>query len=247
MRHQKNSSGNGNPSGQCVTNFSLSWATQMDWKNKRFAREAVFQAQRDLVFEAARSFAAESLVGWGIADTADGFEARGYSASHAATAKFRIELAPFGTKVTVTLLVARASPLGFMLFDIGGYYDGQIRKWMEGIQWRLHQSLTSATQPSTAEPEKQAMPKATWAGSLFTVCIAASLLLLIFIYFITAVIGFLTGHLYFVGRSGGSTIHGLWARIMSGIILLIFTLVGLRILKMRKKARDRNPFPVHER
>src|SRR6201986_5542375 len=105
----------------------------MDWKNKQLDREAVFQAQPDLVFEAARSFVAESLVGWQITDTADGFEARGSSASHAATAKFRIEAAPFGTKVAVTLLVERAGLLGLLLFDIGGYYDGQIRKWLEGI------------------------------------------------------------------------------------------------------------------
>src|SRR2546426_4673864 len=83
----------------------------MDWKNKHFDREAVFQARRDLVFEAARSFAAESLVGWQITDTAEGFEARGLSASHEATAKFQIEPAPGGTKVAVKLLVERASPL----------------------------------------------------------------------------------------------------------------------------------------
>lgn len=114
----------------------------MDWKNKRFEREEVFQAERDLVSEAAHSFAAESLAGWQVADTADGFEARGDSASHAATAKFLIEPAPPGTKVAVTLLVERAGPLGFMLFDVGGYYDGQLRKWLEGIRRHLEQRLT---------------------------------------------------------------------------------------------------------
>jgi hypothetical protein len=117
----------------------------MDWRNKRFAREAVFQAQRELVLNAARSFAAESLVGWEVTDTADGFEARGDNGSHAATAKFRIEPAASGTKVAVTLMVERAGPLGFMLFDVGGYYDGQIRKWLEGVGWHLRQGVTSAT------------------------------------------------------------------------------------------------------
>ena len=207
----------------------------MDWKNKRFDREAVFQAQRDLVFEAARSFAAESLAGWQITDTADGFEARGHSASHTATAEFRIEPAPSGTKVAVTLLVERAGPLGFMLFDIGGYYDGQTRKWLEGIQWHLQQRLTSATRQESLEQGKQAIPKATGTKSLYVGCMVALFVLPIFLFCIFAVIGLLTGDLYLVGRRG-ATIHGPWARIISGVILTIVALIAVRMLKMRKKA-----------
>jgi len=214
----------------------------MDWKNKRFGREAVFEAQRELVFEAARSFAAESLVGWQITDTADGFTARGHSASHATTAEFRIEPAPFGTKVAVTLLVERAGSLGFMLFDVGGYYDGQLRKWLEGIQWHLHQRLAPATRLESAEQRKQAIPKATLAGPLSVGCVAAFFLLPIFLFGTFAVTGLLTGNLYLVGRRGGSTIHGPWARIISGIILTIAVLIVLRILKLRKKARAQSSF-----
>ena len=90
----------------------------MDWKYKHFTQEAVFQAEREPVVEAARAFAAEALAGWKISDTADGFEARGRSAGHETTAKVQIEPAPGGTKVAVTLLVERASALGFMLVDI---------------------------------------------------------------------------------------------------------------------------------
>ncbi|HKP14116.1 MAG TPA: hypothetical protein VJZ91_18485 [Blastocatellia bacterium] len=212
----------------------------MDWKNKRFDREAVFHAQRDLVLEAARSFAAESLVGWQITDTADGFEARGDSASHAATAKFRVEPAPSGTKVAVMLLVERAGPLGFMLFDVGGYYDGQLRKWLEGIQWHLHQRLASATPQESFEPGKQAIPKATGARPLYVGCLVALFVLPLFLFCISAVVGLLTGHLYLVDRRGG-TIHGPWARIISGIILMIAVLIVLRVLKTRRKARDQQP------
>jgi hypothetical protein len=211
----------------------------MDWKNKRFDGEAVFQVQRDLVLEAARSFAAESLAGWQITDAADGFEARGHSASHAATAKFRIEPAPFGTKVTVTLLVERAGSLGFMLFDVGGYYDGQIRRWLEGIQWHLHQRLASATGQESLEQGKQAIPKAAGARSLYVGCIVALFVLPLFIFCITAVIGLLTGHLYLLGRRGG-TINGPWARISSGIFLTIILLAVFRVLRMRKRAREQN-------
>ena len=225
--------------GLSVDHTTYRALTYMDWKNKRFAREAVFQAQRELVFEAARSFAADSLVGWQITDTADGFQARGDSASHAATAKFRIEPAPFGTRVAITLLVERASPRGFMLFDIGGYYDGQIRKWLEGIQWRLHQRPTSATQQESVEDGKQAIPKATGNAPRYIGCIVALFVFPIFLFCISAVIGLLSGHLYLLGRRG-ETVDGPWARIISGTILLIAVLVGLRVLKMRKKAREQN-------
>lgn len=213
----------------------------MDWKNKRFDREAVFQAQRELVLEAARSFAAETLAGWRIAETADGFEARGHSASHAATAEFRIEPTPSGTKVAVTLLVERGGPLGFMLFDIGGYYDGQTRKWLEGIQRHLHQRPTSATGHESAEQEKQAVPKATWAGPLSIGCIVAFLIIPIFLFCIFAVNGLLTGNLYLGGGRGGSTIHGTWARIISGVLLTVVALIALRMLKMRKRAHEQSP------
>ena len=211
----------------------------MDWKNKRFDREAVFQAQRDLVLEAARSFAAESLVGWQITETADGFEARGHSASHAATAEFRVEPAPFGTKVAVTLLVERAGPLGFMLFDIGGYYDGQLRKWLESIQWGLQQRLTSATGHVSSEHGRQATPEATGTRPLYIGCIVALFVLPILLFCTSAFIGLLTGRLYLLGRRG-ETIGGPWARIFSGIILIVVALIVLRMLKVRKRARAQN-------
>jgi hypothetical protein len=111
----------------------------MDWRNKRIDREAVCQAQRDLVLNVACPFAAESLAGWQVADTADGFEARGDSASHTATAKFRIKPAPSGTKVALTLMAERAGQFELMLFDVSSYYDGQIRKWLEGVGCHIQQ------------------------------------------------------------------------------------------------------------
>jgi hypothetical protein len=75
---------------------------------------------------------AESL-GWAITDTPDGFTAQGSSFAHHAIANFHIQAAPGGTKVAVELLVERASPMGFMLVDVGGYYNIQIRKWLDGI------------------------------------------------------------------------------------------------------------------
>ena len=107
----------------------------MDWKFKHFNQEAVFKASPESVLEAARAVVAESLEG--IENTTEGFIARGYSAWRAAIATFRIMPAPEGTKLTVELLVERAALRGYMLFDVGSYYNGQIDKWFSGISQRL--------------------------------------------------------------------------------------------------------------
>src|SRR5882724_10989051 len=126
----------------------------MDWKYKHFHQERVFPAPRDVVTEAARTFMAESL-GWQITDTPDGFTAQGYSFSHRAIANLHIQSAvggtssESGTRVAVELLVERAGWRGYMLFDVGGYYNIQVRKWLDGIQWSLHQKLTGTHDEST--------------------------------------------------------------------------------------------------
>src|SRR5258708_24054271 len=114
----------------------------MDWKYKHFHQQRDFPAPRAVVLAAARTFVAESL-GWQITDTADGFSAAGYSFAHRAIVDFRIQSVAGGASVAIELLVERASSLGFMLFDVGGYYDMQMRKWLDGVQWAMHQQLTN--------------------------------------------------------------------------------------------------------
>src|SRR6266404_7961477 len=190
----------------------------MDWKYKPFYQERVFLAPRDLVFEAARTFMAESL-GWPVTNTVDGFTAEGHSFSHGAIANLRIQSAADGTKVVVELLVERAGGRGFMLFDVGGYYDIQIRKWLDGVQWSLHQKLTGSHDEST-NPLVLAQNKP--AAYIFNGClvfIVVMLSLYFLVIFISAVVGLLTGHLFLLG-SGSSSIHGIWARILSALILV---------------------------
>ena len=62
-------------------------------------------------------------------------------------ATFRIEPAPDGTKVAVELQVAEASGRGFMLVDVGSFYDIQLRRWLSGIAQRLGQPPLSMSQP----------------------------------------------------------------------------------------------------
>jgi hypothetical protein len=203
----------------------------MDWKYKHFHQERVFTAPRDVVFEAARTFMADSL-GWQVTNTPDGFTAQGYSFSHRAIANLQIQSAGDSTKVALELLVERAGGRGFMLFDAGGYYNIQIRKWLDGVQWSLQQKLTGSRDESTnplvlAENKPAAY---IFNGCLVFICVMFALYFLV--TFIGAVVGLLTGHLFLLGR-GSLIIHGIWARIISALILMFGAFLGWRIKRKR--------------
>ncbi len=206
----------------------------MDWKYKHFHQERVFPASRDLVMEAARTFMAESL-GWQVTDTPEGFTAQGQSFSHRAIADLQIQpvaggASESGTRVAVELLVERAGWRGFMLFDVGGYYNIQIRKWLDGIQWSLHQKLTGTRDEST---NPLVLAESKPAACIFNGClvfIVVTFALYFLVTFISAVVGLLTGNLFLVGR-GSLTIHGIWARILSGLILVFGAFLAWRIKK----------------
>jgi hypothetical protein len=204
----------------------------MDWKYKHFHQERVFPAPRELVTEAARTFIAESL-GWKIADTPDGFTAQGSRFAHKAIANFRIQSLASETKVRVELLVERAGSTGFMLFDVGGYYNIQIRTWLDGIQWTLHNKLTGTHDKST-NPVVLAEKKP--AALIFNGClmlIVAIVALYFLVTFICAVFGLITGTLYLWGRGGTLVIHGVWARIVSALILLFGAFIAWRMKRKR--------------
>ncbi|HYR76294.1 MAG TPA: hypothetical protein VEM96_10675 [Pyrinomonadaceae bacterium] len=213
----------------------------MDWKYKHFHQERVFAASRDLVTEAARTFMAESL-GWQVTDTPDGFSAQGYSFTHRAIANLRIQStaggasSESGTRVAVELLVERVGWRGYMLFDVGGYYNIQIRKWLDGIQWSLHQKLTGSHDEST-NPLVVAQNKP--AACIFNGClvfIVVTFALYLLVTLISAVVGLLTGNLFLLGR-GDLTIHGIWARIVSALILMFGAFIGWRIKRSGKARR----------
>ncbi len=119
----------------------------MDWKYKHFNQEAVYKAPRQEVLAAARLSAAGSLEL--VADTAEGFIARGYLAWHPAIATFTLTSTGDATRLAVELLVERAAMRAYMLVDVGGYYNSQIDKWFSGIAQRLAgaqaQALVSKT------------------------------------------------------------------------------------------------------
>ena len=199
----------------------------MDWKYKHFHQERIFPASRPDVMEAARAFMAESL-GWQVTETPDGFTAEGYSFSHRAIANLHFQTVASGTRVTIELLVERAGWRGFMLFDVGGYYNIQVRKWLDGIQWSLHQKLTGSHDES-ANPLVLAQNKpAAYIFNGVLVFIVVTFGLYFLVTFISALVGLLTGNLFLLGRHS-LTIHGTLARILSALILIFGAFIVWRI------------------
>src|SRR6266566_5606823 len=210
----------------------------MDWKYKHFHQDRVFPAPRDVVTEAARTFMAESL-GWKIKDTSEGFTAEGYSFSHKSIAHLQIQTAAAGpsaesgTRVAVDLLVERAAWRGYMLFDVGGYYNIQIRKWLDGIQWSLHQKLTGTHDESTNPLVLAANKPAAYIFNGCLMFIVVMFALYFLVTFICAVVGLITGNLYLWGRGGTLVIHGTLARIVSALILLFGAFVVWKVKRKR--------------
>jgi len=205
----------------------------MDWKYKHFHQERAFPASRDVVFEAARTFMAESL-GWQVTDTPDGFTAQGYSFTHHAIANLHIQSATggaaseSGTRVAVELLVERAGWRGFMLVDVGGYCNIQVRKWLDGMQWSLQQKLRGSNDESTNPLVLAANKPSAYIFNGCLMFIIVSFALYFVVTFISAVVGLLTGNLFLLGR-GSLTIHGMGARILSALILMFGVFLGWRI------------------
>ncbi|OLE53636.1 MAG: hypothetical protein AUG51_12290 [Acidobacteria bacterium 13_1_20CM_3_53_8] len=106
-----------------------------------------------------------------------------------------------------------------------------------GIRQGVYERPLSATKQESIEQGRQAAPKNRLAGSLLGGCLIGTLILATLIYFISAVIGLLTGYLYLPGRGHGETIHGVWARIISVMILMFFAWIIVWVLRNRRKSR----------
>jgi hypothetical protein len=210
----------------------------MDWKYKHFHQERVFPASRHDVTEAARTFMAESL-GWQVTDTPDGFSAEGYSFRHRAIANLHIESAAGGASAS-----GRGWPWNYWssaLVGGGSCWSTsavittlQIHKWLDGVDWSLHQKR-SGIQDESANPLVLAQHKP--AAYIFNGClmfIVVSFALYFLVTFISAAVGLLTGDLFLVGR-GTLIIHGTLARILSAMILMFGVFLVWRIKSSDKR------------
>lgn len=227
----------------------------MDWKYKHFTQDADFQAEPDIVLEAVRAFAKDWLGDWKVSETSDGIEAHGYSGLHMATAMFHIAPTARGAKVTVEMRVQRASGRGFMLVDIGGFYNGKIRKWVQALPWWVHQKEAEATQsggqPLAELPGKPPVPKMSPGLNRLLGCGVIAIIIIfalwVIVNFISAIIGLMTGNLYLIGRGGELVLHGRWARIVSALILLFFGWIAFRICKPKKRDQGSGWLPPPSR
>jgi len=202
----------------------------MDFKYKHFHQQRIYPASREEVFTAARVVMTQS-VGWALTkETSEGITAEGSGFGHAGIANVRISSSAGGTIVDVQLRVERAGFGGFMLFDVGGYYNIQIRKWLDAIQASLYQQETSG-QPSPAPPLQPPNKSAAcvFHGCLLLIAVGFGLYLLATV--ICAVIGLVSGNLILVGSKGNLTVHGPAARVISAVILGFGAWIVWRIIK----------------
>ena len=210
----------------------------MDWKYAHYAQEEVFEAPRERVVEATHAFAAEALADWTVKETAEGLEASGRSCFHAATATFRIEPTPGGTRVAVTLLVKRVGGQGFLLWDLG-FYSNQVHNWLKGIRVFFQQGHTSANQQEAVKLKRKAVAESRRGERFLRGCALVPFFIILATYTILAIVGLLIGELYIPGSKGAIaiTIHGVWARILSAAILLLSGWIVMRIWGSKKRNR----------
>jgi hypothetical protein len=203
----------------------------VDFKYKHFHQQRLYLASREEVFASARAVMADS-VGWKIAgETLEGFTAEGSSFGHAGIANIQIHSTGGGTLVDVALRIERAGFSGFMLFDVGGYYNIQIRKWLDAIQASLQPQPATGQLPSSApvlQPPNKSAAR-IFHGCLLLIAVAFGLYLLATV--IGAVVGLVTGNLFLVGRSANLTVHGPAARAISAAILLFAAWIGWLIIR----------------
>ena len=175
----------------------------------------------------------ESL-GWTVTETVYGLRAEGESLAHAATADFQIQVVGSDTRVDIALVVERAGTSGFMLFDVGGYYNIQIRNWLDGIQLAIHQTLSGATEPGRIPAPNQTRTTAR----IFNGCLLLSFIILGLWFlgnFISAIIGLITGTLYIWGKGGTLVLHGSAARIVATLIILFGAFLSYLVTKSRRR------------
>jgi hypothetical protein len=134
-----------------------------------------------------------------------------------------------------------------MLFDIGGYYNGLIRKWLAAIGWRLAHGPSASGDPYAGRASHgQRQGKAARILIVALIIVVGGALVLFF--FVLPLIGIITGDLYLSGRNGRDlTLHGIWARVVSAALLAIGLFIAFRIWKPKPSSRPRILFPPERR
>jgi len=106
------------------------------------------------------------------------------------------------------------------------------------VQHTIGQGSTSGSTAEPASITQTKSPSANKLGSIFIGCTLTVFLLGLLMYLLFAVIGLVTGTLYMPGRGGDLTLHGAWARIVSGLILLGFSWLLVWVFRKRRRKRS---------
>jgi len=195
----------------------------MDWTYKHFHGEQVYRQAPDEVLAAARAYVGETLV-WASEDAPGGFTARGISFSHRVIAEFRASRTEGGgTRLSVELAAKRFGYMEFMIWDVGGYYSGQIRRWFDEIGDRLEGRVGAAA------PHRPPGFGAKFMGWCFVIAIVGFGIWAVWNLGVAPIIGLVTGNLYLTGRGGDLTFTGVWGRGVSAGILVFDVLIAWRI------------------
>lgn len=210
----------------------------MGWKHKHFTGVRTYRQPVSQVLAEALALMSEAPR-WAIEEnTADGFSTRTNTKDfgHDATATFQVVPDGDGARLTIEMAVRRFGLEGYMLFDIGGYYDGEIRHWLEGINDRLDGQAGAAAYRLRGTGKRM-------YGCLTSFIVVGLGLSLGWNFIIGPIIGLTTGVYYVVGgRHGGDELHGAWARGVSAGILALDGLVFFYLRRWyRRSAALRAP------
>lgn len=124
-----------------------------------------------------------------------------------------------------------------------GKNRANVERFFAQLQHTVTQGPISATAHEPISTGNPPLAKGSPAASVFIGCIITSFLLTLLAFFLSAVVGLLTGHLYLPTRgSGGGTIHGVWARVVSAIVLIFLAWIFLQVFRGRRRSRHSDPF-----
>lgn len=188
----------------------------MDWRYKRVVGARTYAQSADEVLAAARGLlTAMPPAKWAIEDVLDGFKVTGIDFGHPASAVFRVARTEAGTRLSVELDVRRWGLEGFMLFDLGGYFSGELDRWLEAIGDQLEGRVGAA---APHRPRSLRYRLFTWI-IVFAVIVGG--LLFLWTFAVGPVVALITGAFYLPGRNGDVTLHGASARGLAVAILAL--------------------------
>lgn len=148
---------------------------------------------------------------------------------------FKIRILPGGVveaeSKCVTVRLPQVFDFGKNRRNVETFFALVERRVRNGVDERP----ASATDQGASGRAEQATPGRNRSATLLGGCLIAIVVLVALTYLIPAVVGLVTGNLFLIGRGGDATVHGVWARVISAVILAVFAWVVVRALRYRRR------------